>query len=73
LENVKEVVTKFEGRLNVKGRQQEKLDITEDRDFKRGELLGKYIVKILYRWGDRKFEHKYLLFSIFYLCSFSFI
>ena len=73
MENVKEVVAKFEGRLNVEVRQQEKLDITEDRDFKREELLGKYIVKILYRWDDRKFEYKYLLFSIFYLCSFSFI
>jgi len=49
LENVKEVVAKFEGRLNVEVRQQEKLDITENRDFKRGELLGKCIVKILYR------------------------
>ena len=49
MENVKEVVAKFEGRLNVEVRQQEKLDITEDRDFKREELLGKYIAKILYR------------------------
>jgi len=30
------------------------------RNFKREELLGKYTVKILYRWDDRKFENKYL-------------
>jgi len=24
------------------------------------ELLGKYIVKLLYRWDDRKFEDEYL-------------
>jgi len=60
LENVKEVVAKFEGRLNVEVRQQEKLDITKDRNFKRRELLGKYIAKILYRWDNKKFEHKYL-------------
>ena len=60
MENVKKVVAKFEGRLNVEIRQQEKLDITEERDFRKEELLGKYIAKILYRWDDRKFEHKYL-------------
>jgi len=36
------------------------LDIAEKRDFRRRELLEKYIVKILYRWDDRKFKRKYL-------------
>ena len=40
----------FEGRMNVEIRRQEKLDRIEEKDFRRGELLGKYIVKILYRW-----------------------
>jgi len=29
-------------------------------EFKRMELLGKYIMKLLYRWDDKKFEEKYL-------------
>ena len=34
--------------------------MTEERDFKKKELLGKYIEKMLYSWDDRKFEDKYL-------------
>ena len=49
LENAKEVVAKFEGRINVEVRRQEKLDIIEERDFRRGELLEKYMTKMLYR------------------------
>ena len=29
-------------------------------EFKRGELLGRYIVKLLYRWDDKKFDEEYL-------------
>jgi len=36
------------------------LDITKERDFRRGELPGKYIAKMLYRWDDEKFEKEYL-------------
>jgi len=36
------------------------LDLVEERDFKRRELPGKYIAKMLYRWNDRKFEEEYL-------------
>ena len=32
----------------------------EEKDFKRGELPGKYIAKMLYRWNDRKFEEEHL-------------
>ena len=32
----------------------------EEKDFRREELPEKYIVKILYRWNDRKFEDEYL-------------
>ena len=32
----------------------------EERNFKRGKLLGKFIAKMLYRWDNRKFEDKYL-------------
>jgi len=34
--------------------------MAEEKDFRKGELPGKYIVKILYGWDDRKFENKYL-------------
>jgi len=34
--------------------------MVEERDFRRGELLGKYMAKMLYRWNDEKFEKKYL-------------
>ena len=48
LENVKEVVAEFKEKVNTKIRRQEKLNIVEERDFRRGELPGKYITKILY-------------------------
>jgi len=50
----------FEGRMNAEVRKQEKLDMIEEKDFRRGELLGKYTVKILYRWDNGKFEEEYL-------------
>ena len=34
--------------------------MAEEKNFRRKELLGKYIAKMLYRWDDRKFEEKYL-------------
>ena len=49
LGNTKEVVAKFEGRMNAEVRWQEKLDIIEERDFKRRVLLEKYISKMLYK------------------------
>ena len=49
LENAKEVVTEFERRLNAEIRRQEKLDMMEERDFRRGELPERYTVKMLYK------------------------
>ena len=57
---MKEVVAEFEGRLNVKVRQQKKLDIVKNSEFRREELLEKYIIRMLYSWDDEKFEEKYL-------------
>ena len=34
--------------------------MTEEKNFRRGELLEKYIARILYRWDNRKFENEYL-------------
>jgi len=44
LENTKEVVTEFKGRVNAEIRRQERLDIAKKRDFRRGKLPGKYTV-----------------------------
>jgi len=60
LENAREVLEEFERGMNTEVRRQEKLDIAEKKDFRRGELLGKFTAKMLYRWNDGKFEEKYL-------------
>jgi len=60
LGNAKEALEEFEGRMNVEVRRQEKLDMVKERNFRRRELLGKFMAKMLYGWNDRKFEEKYL-------------
>jgi len=47
-------------RINAEVRQQKKLDIIEEKDFRREELLRKFMAKMLYRWNDEEFEEKYL-------------
>ena len=56
LGHTKETLEEFEGRMNMEVRRQEKLDIVEEKDFRREELPEKYMAKILYRWDDGKFE-----------------
>ena len=34
--------------------------MVKKRNFRRRELLGKYIAKMLYRQNNRKFENEYL-------------
>ena len=48
LGNAKEVLEEFEERMDAKIRRQEKLDRVEERDFKRGELPGKFTARMLY-------------------------
>ena len=60
LENAKEVVAEFEGRMNAEVRRQEKLNAMEEKDFRRGELPEKYIARMLYEWNDGKFKNEYL-------------
>jgi len=50
----------FKGRMNAEVRRQEKIDMVEERDFKREELPRKFTAKILYGWDDGKFEEEYL-------------
>ena len=66
LVNTRELVDEFEGRLNVEVRQQEKIEVGKEvkgnpgvEKYRRSELLGKYMAKLLYGWDDGKFE-KYL-------------
>ena len=60
MENTKKLVAKFEGKMNVEVRRQKKLNLAEEKDFRRTELPGKYTARILYGWDNRKFENKYL-------------
>ena len=43
MENARELVKEFKERINVEVRRQEKLDMVEEKDFKKGELLEKYM------------------------------
>ena len=54
------MLEEFEGRMNTEVRRQEKLVMEEEKDFRRGELPGKFMAKMLYGWDDRKFEEEYL-------------
>ena len=38
----------FEGWMNAEVRRQEKINMAEERDFRRGELSEKYMAKLLY-------------------------
>jgi len=42
-------ITKFERRINAGIRKQEKLDLAEERDFRREKLPKRYTTKIVYR------------------------
>ena len=53
-------MAKFKKRLSVGVRRQEKIYMVEKQYFRRGKLSKKYIMKISYKWDNRKFEKKYL-------------
>lgn len=50
----------FERRLIAEVSRQEKLEITKESNFRREKLQKKFIVKILYKQNNRKFEKKNL-------------
>jgi len=54
------VLEEFEGRMNTEVRRQEKLDMVEEKDFRRGELPGRFTAKMLYGWNNGKFKKEYL-------------
>jgi len=55
LKNVEKLIEEFE-RGGIEVRRQEK----EVDEYRRMELLEKYMVKVLYGWDDQKFEEEYL-------------
>jgi len=70
LENLKNVMEKIEEfekgrfeeeirRIRIKKGKEVKLNL-EAEEFRRGKLLEKYTVKLLYRWDDKKFDEEYL-------------
>jgi len=60
LKNAEEALEEFEGRMNAEVRRQERIDMAEKRNFRRGELPGKFTTRMLYGWDDGKFEEEYL-------------
>jgi len=49
LENARESVEEFKERMNAEVRRQEKLDVAEEKVFRRQELPGNYMARILYK------------------------
>ena len=49
MENTKELVAGSERRINVEVRRQERLDLIEKKNYRRGKLPEKYTAKMLYR------------------------
>ena len=48
LGDARKVIEEFEGRMSVEVRRQEKLNRIEKKNFRREELSGKYMTKMLY-------------------------
>jgi len=60
LKNVEELIEEFE-KEEIEVRRQKKIESKREVDeYKRMELPGKYTVKLLYGWDDKKFEEEYL-------------
>ena len=65
LENSKEWVEKFEKKYGEVQRlckfKSKSFKIKESKDFKKKELPGRYMAKLVYGWNDRNFEEEYLI------------
>ena len=60
MKNAKEALEEFKGRMSAEVRRQERIDMAEKRDFRRRELPGKFMARMLYGWNDGKFKEEYL-------------
>jgi len=60
LKNVEELIEKFE-KGGIEVRRQEKIKKRkEEEEYRRMELLGKYMTKLLYGWDNKEFKEEYL-------------
>ena len=66
LEHARELVDEFKGR-SMEVRRQKEVNPKKKRklnpkveEFKRIDLLERYMAKLLYEWDDRKFKEEYL-------------
>ena len=60
LKNADELIEEFE-RGGIEVRRQEKIEKRKEEDeYRRMELLEKYMVRVLYGWDDKKFKEEYL-------------
>jgi len=60
LKNAEEALEEFKERMSAEVRRQERIDMAEERDFRRGKLPEKFTARMLYGWGDGKFKEEYL-------------
>ena len=67
LGNAKKLVDEFKERLSAEVRRQEEVEtggrIKESlgtEEYRRSELPGKYMAKLLYGWDDGRFKEEYL-------------
>jgi len=55
------LIEEFEKEGEVEVKRQERIEKKkETEEYRRMELLGKYMAKLLYGWDDKKFEDKNL-------------
>ncbi len=48
MKNAEEAIKEFEGRMSAEVRRQERIDMAEERNFRREELPGKFTARMLY-------------------------
>ena len=60
MKRIEEALEEFKERMSAEVRRQERIDMAEERDFRRGELPGKFTARMLYGWDDGKFKEEYL-------------
>ena len=56
LQNARDLVEKFEEEYKEESRWVRK---ENHKEFHKGELLGRYMAKMLYGWDDKKFDQEY--------------
>jgi len=60
LKNAEKLIEEFE-QEGIEVRRQKKIEKKKEEDeYRRMELLGKYMAKLLYGWDDKEFEEEYL-------------